>query len=141
MSDALDPRRAIFVVSGTQGAGKTTVASLLARSFYDAGFTAIIDDIIVGDRVPHLIEELGDLEFFFVLLAPSIEAVRDRERLRGTELWREWEWLTESIPNTTSPIGLWLDSSHQTAEETVDEIMRRAWQEAPVSAQTVGTPI
>ena len=32
-AEALDPRTAIFVISGTQGAGKTTVAGLLARRF------------------------------------------------------------------------------------------------------------
>jgi chloramphenicol 3-O-phosphotransferase len=192
-ADALDPRTAIIVISGTQGAGKTTVAQrlagrferaahisadtlqkmivsgrewpqahqrdvntpagedeaipqlrlrlrnmcLLGRSFYEAGFTAILDDIIVGDRLAHLREELADLDFLFVLLVPNITTVRDRERQRGTELWREWEWLTESIQQTTERVGLWLDTSHQTPEETVDEIMRRIWTEALVTQQAV----
>ena len=68
----------------------------------------------------------------FVMLNPDKETVRDRERERGTELWREWEWLTESIEATTDHVGLWLDTLNQTPEETVDEIMLRAWDEALV---------
>jgi chloramphenicol 3-O-phosphotransferase len=185
-----DPRTAIIVISGTQGAGKTTVAQLLAerferaayvsadalqkmivsgrewpqphhrdvnmagpqdeavrqlrlrlhnmcllgRSFHEAGFTAILDDIIVGDRLTHVREEFAGLDFMFVLLVPDAATVRDRETQRGSELWREWEWLTESIPSTTERIGLWLDTSEQTPVETVDEIMRRAWAEALIPA-------
>ena len=192
-SPALDQRRAMFVVSGTQGAGKTTVSSLLARrfqrgvhvsgdalqkmivsgrqwpvssqttvnddfdgeavrqlrlrlhnicllgrSFLDAGFTVVLDDIVVGARLTELREDLAGVDFLFVMLAPSLEVVRQRERQRGTELWREWEWLTESIERTTSRMGLWLDSSDQTAEETVDEIVRRAWSEALVPSPRAG---
>lgn len=182
-----DSRRAIFVISGTQGAGKTTVSSLLARrfergvhvpadtlakmivsglewpvagqvtinnevvgeaarqlqlrlhnmcllarSFYDAGFTAVADDIVIGWRVDELRAELADVDFMFVMLTPDIETVRSRERQRGTELWREWEWLTEEFLNSDPRIGMRIDSSGQSAEETVDEIMRRAWDEALV---------
>jgi predicted ATPase len=185
-ADAKDPRTGIFVISGTQGAGKTTVSRLLAdrfergvhvsadalqkmivsggewpqvhqtdintpavedegvrqlrlrlrntcllgRSFFDAGFTAVLDDIVVGDRLAHVQEDLADVEFMFVLLTPSVETVRDRERQRGSELWREWEWLTTSIAETTPRVGLWLDTSDQTPDQTVDEIMARAWTEA-----------
>jgi chloramphenicol 3-O-phosphotransferase len=192
-SDGLDPRAAIFVVSGTQGAGKTTVSSLLARrfergvhipadllqkmilsgrewpvssqttvntpeyedeairqlrlrlhnacllarSFYEAGFTAIVDDIVVGSRLEQAIDELAGVPWHFVMLHPTAEEVRARERERGTELWREWEWLTLSIPETTRRVGLWLDSTGQTPDETVDEIMRRVWTEAAVSPRAV----
>ena len=184
----LDSRRAIFVISGTQGAGKTTVASLLAqrfergahvsadtlqkmivsgrewpvasqtnvntpevegeagrqlrlrlrnmcllgRSFFEAGFTAVLDDIVVGARIDDVREDLAGLDFLFVMLVPSVAAVRERERQRGTDLWPEWEWLTEQFLNAPRDIGLWLDTSHQSADETVDEIMRRAWDEALV---------
>jgi hypothetical protein len=85
----------------------------------------------------HLLDDLAGVDFMFVMLTPDKETVRKREQERGTELWREWEWLTESVERTTPRVGLWLDTSAQIAEETVDEIMRRAWDEALVQQQRV----
>ena len=197
-ADAKDPRTAIFVISGTQGAGKTTISALLAdrfergahvsadtlqkmivsgtewpdavtvnrdnpnvvgeagrqlrlrlhnmcllgKSFLDHGFTAVLDDIVVGTRVHDVIDELAGTLFYFVLLMPDPETVRERERGRGSRLYEEWEWFTESIAGTTPRVGLWLDTSHQTPDQTVDEIMARAWDEAlvaPKLATTGGT--
>src|ERR1700674_868720 len=48
-------------------------ACLVARSFHEADFAAIIDDIIVGERWDHLREDLRGLPFYFVVLAPYVE--------------------------------------------------------------------
>ena len=169
---------ALVVVSGTQGAGKSTVSRLLAeragrgawvsadvlqrmivsggrwpedrvmspeaemqlrlrlhnacllgRSFVAAGFTAVVDDIVVGERVEHLLQELRGERFRFVMLTPNPDAVRRREEGRGTRLWEQWGWLDEEIRERTRRIGLWLDTSEQTPDETVDAILA-GWAEA-----------
>lgn len=178
---ARDPMLA--VVSGTQGAGKSTVASLLAgrfergahvsadvlqkmivsgrrwpegaemsgeaerqlrlrltnacllaRSFTTVGITAVIDDIIIGSRLDELLEDLAGERFVFVMLTPRLEAIRERERGRGTALWEQWEWLDDEVRTKTRRLGLWLDSSDQTPEETVNEILARGWTEGIVQA-------
>ncbi len=105
---------------------------LLGASFFDVGFTAVPDDIIIGDRLPHLLEELGTRPFMFVMLTPDLDVVRQREAGRGTRLHEQWGWMDAEIRTGTRRIGLWIDSSGQTPDETVDEIMARVWAEGVV---------
>ncbi len=73
------------------------------------------------------------------LLRPRLEVARRREAGRGTRLWEEWAWLDEEIRTRTRRIGLWLDNSDQTPDETVDEVPRRGWTEG-LAAEVVGPP-
>ena len=109
-------------------------ACLLGASFLDAGITAVVDDIVIGDRVDDLLEELAGRRFVFVMLTPRLAVVRDREVGRGTRLWERWEWLDAVVRKETRRLGLWIDNSDQTPEETVDEILGRAWTEGLVEA-------
>lgn len=108
-------------------------ACLLGRSFVAAGISAVIDDIIIGDRLDALLSELADTRFVFVMLRPRLEVVRAREATRGTSLWREWEWLDDVIERETQRLGLWLDTSDLTVAQTVDAILARGWTEGMVT--------
>jgi hypothetical protein len=111
-------------------------ACLLGLSFVGVGFTAVLDDIVIGSRVDDLLEELAGHPFVFVMLTPRLDVVRQRELGRGTRLWEEWEWLDDEIRNRTRRIGLWLDNSDQTPEQTVDTILRLAGTEGLVEASS-----
>ncbi len=82
----------------------------------------------MGDRMDHLREELSGVPFHLVVLAPNAEVVIEREAARGkkTVLGPEWaHYLDGELRSTMPGIGLWIDTSQQTADETVDEILQR----------------
>jgi chloramphenicol 3-O-phosphotransferase len=113
---------------------RLTHACLLGQSFVANGITAVVDDIVIGSRLDELLHHLAGERFVFVMLTPRLEVIRERERGRGTALWEQWEWLDDEIRTKTQRIGLWLDSTDQTPEETVDAILARAWTAGLVEA-------
>lgn len=101
-------------------------ACLVARSFFEAGFTTVIDDIIAGDRWRHLREDLRGLPFYIIVLAPSVATLQARDLARTNSAGGDWaEYLDGEIRKTLGSLGLWVDSTRQTPAETVDEIVRR----------------
>jgi len=100
---------------------------LLGISFREAGFTAVLDDIILGERLGELEEDLAGVPFTLLVLGPSVESVlvRDSERDKPTQ-GRVWaEYLDGILRATVSGHGLWFDTSDQTPDETVDSILDR----------------
>ncbi len=110
-------------------------ACLLARSFHEAGFTAVVDDIIIGERWHHLCIELSGVPFYLVVLAPNLATVEARDAERNKVVGSEWAaYLDAELRATMSAHGVWVDSSGQTPEETADEVLRRVWDEGLVES-------
>jgi chloramphenicol 3-O-phosphotransferase len=99
---------------------------LLGASFYEAGFSVVLDDIIIGERWAQLQEDLAGYPVTLVVLAPSVEAVIERDRARGKRtLGEDWaRYLDGELRRTMRGVGLWIDSTGQTADETVEAIVR-----------------
>jgi hypothetical protein len=117
-------------------------ACLLALALLDAGFTVVLEDSIIGWRVNQLLGLLRGRRFYFVLLNPDPPAIRRREKDPG--LFDEWAWLNEEIQTRTPRIGLWIDNSLLTPDETVDFILAKVWAEGAVetasSSSNSGVP-
>jgi len=100
-------------------------ACLLARSFVDAGFTAVVDDILIGSRVDDLLEDLEGVPLSFVMLTPDYALVRQRWLAINSPFADKWAWIDEEIRTGTRRLGLWLDPATLTPEQVANEILRR----------------
>lgn len=100
-------------------------ACLLGRSFSAAGFDATIDDIIMGDRVDHLLDEMQGQSFHLVTLLPDFEIVVDRWTAIGSPYVEAWQWMDAEIRERTERHGLWLDTTSMDPDEVVAEISSR----------------
>jgi chloramphenicol 3-O-phosphotransferase len=104
------------------------LGAMVADRYAAAGFTAIYQDIIVGDELAATVELIGNRPLFVVVLAPRAEVAgrraEDREKVSGYGDWTPDA--LDALLRATPRIGLWLDTSDQPPDETVDEIMRRA---------------
>lgn len=187
---SLDPRRAVFLVTGIQAAGKSTVGRLLAErfargafiegdllwkmvasgrqdmtrdpsreavrqlhlryrngarladAFFGAGFAAVHADIVLEGDVQRYAEWVRSRPLVIVMLVPRPSVVAERERARGSSAYRDWTTGGRSLEDAvaefqtwverTPQVGIRVDSSDQSPQQTVDEIMARAFDEGLV---------
>jgi predicted kinase len=127
-----DGSEAISEEASAQLALRLHNACLLARSFLDAGFTAIIDDIVIADRLVQLLADLDGLPVRYIMLAPPFEHVRQRWIDMGSPFADAWGWIDDEVRLRTKRTGLWIDTADLTPEQTADEILTRL-DEATVS--------
>jgi chloramphenicol 3-O-phosphotransferase len=99
---------------------------LVGRSFYEAGFVVALDDIVLGDSWRYVQQHLEGAPVSLVVLAPRVEVVtRQRDLSRAKRpLGEAWAvYLDQAFRASMAGVGLWLDTSDQTPEETVDHLL------------------
>ncbi|MFJ8226217.1 AAA family ATPase [Streptomyces griseus] len=101
------------------------LSAQVADAYADDGWTAVVQDIVLGDDLPRYVERVRTRPLHVVVLAPSPEAVREREETRAKKGYGEWtvEAFDTYLRGGTPRVGLWLDTSRQTPEETVSAIL------------------
>ncbi|GAA4535632.1 hypothetical protein GCM10023192_32530 [Amycolatopsis samaneae] len=111
------------------------LTAMTCDEYFRDGFTVVAQDVVLGEHLAETAALITARPLLVVVLAPSAEAVVARERARSKDAYDAWSVvaLDKVLREETPRLGLWLDTSDQTPEETVDEILARAWTEARVS--------
>lgn len=93
-----------------------------AKAYYDRGFTVVMQDNYYGPALGHMLEFMGDYPVCVVVLCPDCKTIRQREAARGKKGYTGFdiEPLYDSFMEETPRIGLWIDTSDQTGQETVE---------------------
>lgn len=100
-------------------------------AYFEEGFTVVAQDVILGKHLAEMVRMIRHRPLLVVVLAPQPWAVAAREAGRAKDAYRQWtiELLDRGLRHDTPRLGLWLDTSRQSPEETVTEILSRAWTE------------
>jgi len=101
------------------------LAAQVADGYAAAGFVAVVQDIILGADLPAYAAMVRTRPLHLIALAPRAEVVAARERGRGKTGyaggWRVDDLVRELA--ATPGVGLRVDSSELTVDETVDRIL------------------
>ena len=103
------------------------LATRSADAYFDRGFTVVIEDVVAGPLLAEILPGLKSEPHHLVVLMPSRDAVAERDRERGGGGYERWgvDELYDLFESGTPRLGIWIDTTHQTPDETVIEILRR----------------
>lgn len=102
------------------------LSALVADEYTRHGWTAVVQDLILGEDLSRYVTRLHTRPLYVVVLAPSATAVQNREAERPkTGYGSAWtvDALDHALREETPRIGLWLDTSEQTPDQTVSAIL------------------
>lgn len=101
------------------------LAAQVADTYAAHGFDAIVQDMIVGAELPAFIARIQTAARFLVVLSPSVSALewREQQRAKAGNVYFSAGAMDHALRSETARIGYWLDSSAQTPEETVADIL------------------
>lgn len=104
------------------------LAARVADGYAEAGFTAVYQDIVLGEDLGRIADRIRTRPLFVVVLTPAPEIVNRRAESRS-KISGYADWTVKALDEQlrASPrIGMWLDTSDLTPEGTVAEVWRRA---------------
>jgi chloramphenicol 3-O-phosphotransferase len=110
------------------------LTAMTCDEYFRDGFTVIAQDVVLGEHLTEMTQMIRSRPLLVVVLAPRPEAIAEREAVRAKNAYSRWtiDLLDKGLREDTPHLGLWLDTSGQTPEETVEEILTRAWVDARI---------
>jgi predicted kinase len=101
------------------------LACTAAAGYAAAGFTVVYQDVILGPFLRQVVERLHAWQPGVVVLDPAPDILAARDRARGTDAYRSWrpDQMRRILREDTPRLGLWIDSSGQTPEQTLAAIL------------------
>jgi cytidylate kinase len=107
-----------------------------ADAYHEAGFAVVVQDVVIGAVLADYVAAIRSRPLVVVVLAPRPDVVAAREAARAKVAYREGAAgaaaLDRALRGETPRIGLWLDTSDQRPDQTVDAIVERALAEGTV---------
>lgn len=101
------------------------LAADAAKTYYDNGFSVVLQDNYYGEEVTRILDMLKDYPVHIIVLCPKVEIVKEREKMRGKVGYTGFtvEALYAEFIKETPKIGFWLDTSKQSPEQSVEDIL------------------
>jgi chloramphenicol 3-O-phosphotransferase len=101
------------------------LAAQAADTYAAAGFNVVVEDVIAGPVLADVVNWISSRPLHVVVLLPSERTITQRDTERVTSAYSDWNvsTLRAGFAEETPRIGLWLDTTKQTPEETVEAIL------------------
>lgn len=101
------------------------LAAAAADTYFGVGFTVALEDVVAGPLLGDYRTMIRSRPCHVIVLVPSGETVAARESERAHKGYGAWtvEQLYDGFVGATLRVGIWLDTTDLTAEETVEAIL------------------